>query len=496
MTEKITQSTSAPATPTSPTGPSGGDVTQRRAKFVTGSIFRHVVTMTATGAVGMIAVFAVDLANLFYISLLGQAELAAAIGYSATIMFFNNALSIGMMIGGSAVIARAVGEERHDLAKRRAGSALIAVFLMMIVMASVIFSFIPELLTFIGARDNTHTIATSFLSIVIPSMPFLGLSMMLAGIMRANGDAKGSMYVTLAGGFASAVLDPIFIFGFGLGIEGAAIASILSRFVMIAVGIRGTVQTKQLISRPTGLADLLVQWRVLFPIAIPAILTNIATPVGNAYVTMAIADFGDDAVAGWAIVGRIQPLAWTALFALSGSVGPIFGQNLGAGLYDRVRMTLRDSMYFILGYSAVVWLILFFAQDLIVRAFGATGGAADFVRFFCTWIAPSGIFMGFLFVSNAAFNNLGYPAYSTAFNWGRSTLGTVPTVMLGTYLAGAEGAILGQAAGAVLFGFMAILSCFRVINRKQGGPGSGSGEPTEIWYRRALSPFSSAKGNM
>jgi putative MATE family efflux protein len=483
MTEKITQPTSPPAAPTSPTDPSG-DKPQRRAKFVTGSIFRHVVTMTATGAVGMIAVFAVDLANLFYISLLGQAELAAAIGYSATIMFFNNALSIGMMIGGSAVIARAVGEERHDLAKRRAGSALIAVFLMMIVMASVIFSFIPELLAFIGARGNTHTIATSFLSIVIPSMPFLGLSMMLAGIMRANGDAKGSMYVTLAGGFASAVLDPIFIFGFGLGIEGAAIASILSRFMMIAVGIRGTMQTKQLISRPAGLADLLAQWRVLFPIAIPAILTNIATPVG------------DDAVAGWAIVGRIQPLAWTALFALSGSVGPIFGQNLGAGLYDRVRMTLRDSMYFILGYSAVVWLILFLAQDLIVQAFGATGGAADFVRFFCTWIAPSGIFMGFLFVSNAAFNNLGYPAYSTAFNWGRSTLGTVPTVMLGTYLAGAEGAILGQAVGAVLFGLMAILSCFRVINRKQGGPGSGSGEPTEIWYRRALSPFSSAKGNM
>ena len=301
MTDKITQPSSAAA-------PQPDDRASQRAKFVTGSIFRHVVTMTATGAVGMIAVFMVDLANLFYISLLGQAELAAAIGYSATIMFFNNSLSIGMMIGGSAIIARALGEERKELAKRRAGSALIAVFLMMIVVAGLVFAFIPQLLTFIGAKGDTHTIATSFLSIVIPSMPFLGISMMLAGIMRANGDAKGSMYVTLAGGFASAILDPIFIFGFGLGIEGAAIASVLSRFVMIGMGIRGTLFVKQILAKPTDMEDLFSQWRVLFPIAVPAMLTNVATPVGNAYVTMSIADYGDQAVAGWAIIGRIQPL--------------------------------------------------------------------------------------------------------------------------------------------------------------------------------------------
>nr|WP_321982068.1 MATE family efflux transporter [uncultured Cohaesibacter sp.] len=489
MTEKITQPSSAAA-------PQPDAGATQRAKFVTGSIFRHVVTMTATGAVGMIAVFMVDLANLFYISLLGQAELAAAIGYSATIMFFNNSLSIGMMIGGSAIIARALGEERKELAKRRAGSALIAVFLMMIVMAGLVFAFIPELLTFIGAKGDTHSIAVSFLSIVIPSMPFLGISMMLAGIMRANGDAKGSMYVTLAGGFASAILDPIFIFGFGLGIEGAAIASVLSRFVMIGMGIRGTLFVKQILAKPDSLEDLFSQWRVLFPIAIPAMLTNVATPVGNAYVTMSIADYGDQAVAGWAIIGRIQPLAWTALFALSGSVGPIFGQNLGAGLHDRVTRTLRDSMYFILGYSLFVWFILFVAQGMIVDIFQAEGDAADFVRFFCTWIAPSSIFMGFLFVSNAAFNNLGHPAYSTAFNWGRSTLGTIPTVMLGTYLAGAEGALLGQAVGAVIFGLMAILTCFYVINQQHGHGDASAANPVENWYRRALSPFSSGKGNM
>ncbi|SNY92131.1 putative efflux protein, MATE family [Cohaesibacter sp. ES.047] len=469
----------------------------QRGKFVTGSIFHHVVTMTAAGSVGLLAVFSVDFANLFYISLLGETELAAAIGYSATIMFFNNAVGIGMTIGGSAIVARALGPGDKELARRRAGSALLTVLGLMAILASSIYMFIPELLTLIGAAGEAHTVAVGFLSIVIPSLPLLGISMMLAGFLRASGDAKGSMFVTLSGGFASAILDPIFIFGFDMGVEGAAIASVLSRLVMIGVGLRGAVYLHNLVHLPRSLKEVVEHWKVLLPIALPAILTNVATPVGNAYVTMAIAPYGDEVVAGWAIVGRIIPLSYTALFALSGSVGPIFGQNLGVGQMDRVKETLKSSMYFILGYTTLVWLILFVAQGWIVMAFGAEGNTAQFVRYYCTWIAPSGIFLGFLFVTNAAFNNLGYPTYSTGFNWGRATIGTIPPVMLGTHLAGAEGALLGQAIGNCVFGLAAILTCFYVISRKKADiDPDGSEGPGDYYSQRALSPLSSGKANM
>ena len=467
-------------------------------KFVTGSIFRHVVTMTGAGSIGLLAVFAVDFANLFYISLLGETELAAAIGYSATIMFFNTSVGIGMTIGGTAIIARALGPGDRDLARRRAGSALVTVALVMIGIAGVMYVYIPHMLTLIGAKGEAHRVAVGFLSIVIPSLPLLGIAMMLGGVLRACGDAKGAMMVTLSGGFASAVLDPIFIFVFDMGVTGAAIASVLSRFVMVFAGLKGAVMRHHLVQMPQTLAELVSHWRVLFPIALPAIATNVATPVGNAYVTMAVAHYGDAAVAGWAIVGRILPIANTALFALSGSVGPIFGQNLGAKHYDRVRATLRESMTFILIYAISVWMLLLFAQDLIVLLFNAEGETEAFVRFFCNWVAASGIFLGFLFVSNAAFNNLGYPTYSTFFNWGKATVGTVPPVMLGTWLAGAEGAILGQAIGALVFGSLSIYTCFRVINRCEVDkplPGQSKSRDTAMW-RRALSGLSSGKANM
>ena len=89
---------------------------------------------------------------------------------------------------------------------------------------------------------------------------------------------------------------------------------------------------------------LLAAARPFFAIGLPAMMTQIATPVGNAFVTAEIARFGDGAVAGWAIIGRIVPVAFGVIFALSGAVGPIIGQNFGARRYDRLQSTMRDSL--------------------------------------------------------------------------------------------------------------------------------------------------------
>ena len=86
-------------------------------KFVSGSVLRHVLTMAATGSIGLVSVFAVDLLNLFYLSLLGQKQLAAAVGYAGTLLFFITSLAIGLSIAVSALVARALG--RGDQARAR-----------------------------------------------------------------------------------------------------------------------------------------------------------------------------------------------------------------------------------------------------------------------------------------------------------------------------------------------------------------------------------------
>jgi Na+-driven multidrug efflux pump len=113
----------------------------------------------------------------------------------------------------------------------------------------------------------------------------------------------------------------------------------------------------------------------------------------------------------------------------------------------------------------VTWLVLVLARDAIVAAVGASGDTASLVIFFCLVSGPIWFFNGLLFVSNASFNNLGFPLYSTAFNWGRATLGTMPFALLGAHYGGPEGAIVGVGIGSVVFGTAAIATAFRTMRK-------------------------------
>jgi putative MATE family efflux protein len=433
-------------------------------KFVAGSTMRHVVVMTATGSLGLMAIFVVDFLDLFYISLLGQQELAAAIGYAGTVLFFMTSMCIGVSIAATALVSRALGAGRREESRRLGASSLLFILAVAGLVSAAMLPLLTPILSLLGATGRTLDIAWRFLMIVTPSAPLLGLGMAAAGLLRSIGDARRAMYVTLAGAVVTALLDPLFIFVLGLGVDGAAIVAILSRLTLAGVGLYGCIRIHDMLARPS-FAAALGDTPALAAIAVPAVLANIATPIAFAYTTAAIAAFGDSAVAGYAVIGRISPLAFCAIFALSGSVGPIFGQNLGARRYDRLERTLTDSLVFVLIYCAVVWALLLLLQEPIVRLFGATEQGAALIRFFCRYVAGTFIFLGALFVANAAFNNLGFPTWSTLFNWGRATLGTVPFVAIGAAYFAAEGALAGQAVGGIMFGIVAVLVCYRVVRR-------------------------------
>lgn len=458
--------------------------------FTTGSTMRHVIVMTSTSSVGLVAIFFVDAVNLFYISLLGQQELAAAIGYAATIMFFSISVCIGIAIATAALVGRALGAGDQELAKARATSSLVYLVVIAILFAVALFPAIPAVLSLLGAKGETRELAIGFMQIVVPSIPLLGLGMCLGALLRAKGDPKRAMYVTLSGGAAALVLDPLFIFGFDMGINGAAIATVLVRLVIVAVGFWGVIRVHNMLGKlniPAAIKDV----QPFLTIAVPAIATQMATPVGNAYVTAAIAEFGDDAVAGWAIIGRVLPVAFGVIFALSGAVGPILSQNYGARNFGRVSSTMRDALLFTLIYCLSIWAVLAIFSPFIVSVFDASGQAANLVSLFCLIVAGSFLFNGALFVANAAFNNLGFPIYATLFNWGRATLGIIPFVMVGKAY-GAEGILVGWGLGAILFGVGSVWVAFRQIKRlperQHDQDAKADAHPS------AQSPFTSGKG--
>lgn len=433
-----------------------------KARFTTGSTMRHVVVMTATGSIGLMSLFVVDFADMYFLSLLGEKEVAGAAGYAGSIIMLNISVCIGLTIAVSALVSRAVGAGRNEDARQFAASTVLFTLLLTSALAVVLWFGADPLLRLLGATGETHAIALSFSKIIVPSLPLLGLGMCCAGILRAIGDPKRSMYTTLSGGIVNAVLDPVFIFALAFGANGAAIASVFARLAIAGVGLHGVVVVHGFLPWPRW-AWFRRDLRAVSAIAVPAMTTNIATPFSMAYTTAVMAGFGDSAVAAWAIIGRIVPLCFGVVFSLSGAIGPIIGQNYGAMLLERVRRSYLDALKFAGLYVTAVCIVLFVLQDAIIALVSASGQAAVLIGLFCTWIALSWAFAGAQFVANAAFNNLGKAHWSAIANWAKATLGTVPFIHYGAQWGGAEGALWGMAAGSVVFGIASAIAGYLLL---------------------------------
>ena len=432
-------------------------------RFLTGSTMGHVARMTATGAFGITFVFLVDAANLLWLSQLGDPTLVAAIGFAFAIQFFSVSSGVGLMIASTAMVSRSIGVGHRELARRQAGAAVVISAVFQAMVAALIVIFRHEFVALAGASGETAELAARYLWMTIPSLVVMAVGMTCSGVLRAEGLGAKAMYVTLLSGSLLMVIDPILILWLGLGLDGAAIGLVAFRFALMGLGIYFAAVQHGLIAAPDwgGIKQIL---RPYMAIAVPAIATQMATPAGNYFLTIVMAPFGDDAVAAWAVVGRLTVVAFGGIFALSAAIGGIFGQNFGAGQYDRLRTTYRDALIFCLIYTLATWVIFLIATPTAIRLFGLTGQGAEILWAFSTIGVGGFVFVGALFVSNSAFNNLGKPARSTLVNWLKDGVLSWPSAALLAASFGATGVIYGQALASCLAGSIACLWGWRFVS--------------------------------
>lgn len=424
---------------------------------------RHIIVMSLSASVGLVSLFVVDFVDLYFISLLGDTSLTAAVGFSGTLLFFGMSVTIGLMIAMSALGARRIGAGDLDGAREIATSVMTVGLIIGTVFGALFWVFAPNLLGLLGATGHAQQAATGYLRIIVPSMPIMALAMVSSGLLRAHGDARRAMNVTLSAGIVNAILDPVFIFGLGLGLEGAAWASVCARLTMSLTAMY-PIMTKYGGFAAFDMNRFRGHLAAIFAIAGPAILTNLATPAGTAFVTRAISPYGDEAVAGMSVIARLLPLAFCVIFALSGAVGPIVGQNFGAHHYGRVRETIRKSVLFTIIYTVGIWGVLFLSNGFIAEQFNLTGSGRSLVFWFTLLAAPLMFFNGVLFVCNAVLNNLDRPIWSTWLNWGRNTLGIIPFVWIGAKIGEAPGVMIGQYTGGIFFAILAFWISMRLVD--------------------------------
>ena len=260
--------------------------------------------------IGLLAIFAVDLADAFWVARLGTLELAA-LGFCFPAVHVIFSISLGLSTAGTAVMAQRIGAGNTDGARNFARDTLIVSILLMAAVSTIGLLTMDLIFSAIGATGTTLAQVKSFMIVFYPSALVLVIPMVSNGMLRGAGDTRWPAIIMVIVAVLNAGLDPLLIFGAGpipaLGLKGAAWATLLARVVSVFIALGILHYRERLISwsRPTwqGLVESL---RHIGQIGLPSATTNAITPLATVLVTAVVAGFGDAAVAGLTTAMRIE----------------------------------------------------------------------------------------------------------------------------------------------------------------------------------------------
>ena len=439
-----------------------------KATYTEGPVFGHISALAITSAIGMFAIMIVDLVDMYFISILGQPSLAAAVGFAGLGLFLGASVTIGISISVSTLVAQALGAEDESRAQRIATHGFLYSLLWTIPITILTLVYAEDLLSLIGARGETLSLAVGYFRIVGASLPILGLAFVATSLLRAVGAAKLSMWSTIIGGAVNAIIDPILIFGAGMGLTGAAIASVISRISVAAIALYSVVKMHGLIIRPVW-SKLIADFAALSALALPSMLTNLSAPASSAFATSQMARYGTDAVAAASVIGRLTPVAFAGLYGLSGAVGPVASQNMGAGNFHRIRQSITSVAKFVVLYVVPVMVLMYFAQDTLIAIFGLQGEAAELLSFYATFVVGSYLLFGLQLGSNPVFTSLRHPGFATLSNVIRDLLLAIPLIYLLSSEFGSRGVLAGQAVANSIAGILAFAVAWWMSGKVERG---------------------------
>lgn len=427
-----------------------------------GHVPLSLARLTAPMMMGVSSSILVQVLEMGFIGQLSTAHVAA-ITFTFPLTMVLTSIALGISIGTSSVIARSVGQQSQshnssDDVQRLGTHSLILVIIAMSVLAVLCWLSIDPIFLALGADKETLPLIHSYLDIYLPGSIFFTVAMILGSIMRANGSATVPGLIMTAGSLAHLLLDPILIFGwFGvpaMGLSGAATAMTVTRLVAMIVTLIYVFRGSMVLSSDHFRAFFASTKRILH-VGIPAIATNLIGPVTAAYITRLMANYGETAVAAFGVANRIESVAAMLMFALSGSIGPFVGQNLGAKRLDRVRDGVKASYQFSLVWGLAVALPLFVFGDAIAGLIDSSPEVVAIAALYLALVPWSYGCWGMLMMATASFNAVGKPLPSTALAFARMVVIYIPLASLLNHYYGYQGIFIATLASNTLLGVAA-----------------------------------------
>jgi putative MATE family efflux protein len=432
----------------------------KKRNVLEGSIKNHMLRLALPSIGGMFAITAFNLTDTYFVSKLGTDALAA-MGFTFPVVMVVGSISSGISLGAASVLARAMGSGNEHKMHRIATDGIFLSILTVFIISIIGYFTMDPLFKALGASGESLRLVKEYMSIWYIGAFVVVVPPVSDSAMRAMGDMIRPLIVMLICAIGNVILDPILIFGwFGLpamGIEGAALATIISRFLgMIATLSFVAFHYKLIDFKYKSFGELFESWTDIIRIGIPNVLVRLLPQVLRAIMTRLAASIAIASVAAIAAGQRIESFATIISMAVGVSIVPIIGQNFGASKFSRVLEMRKILIRFAVLYGVVIAVLVFPVAEYVSSIFSSD---AEVIKLTAMYIRI--VFIGSIGLNqynwiSEAFNAAGKPRYSLQINLVGTVFIILPLVYVGAKLFNFQGMLFGLVLGQVLVGIYAI----------------------------------------
>ncbi len=431
-----------------------------RPNLLTADPQRALISLAVPTLLGIIFILAVNLVDTYFVGQLGTDELAA-MSFTFPVATLVTSVGFGLGVGTTSAVSRALGSGDTATSQRLVTHGLLLGTAVVLVISLVGITTQDVVFRSLGAEPQLLPLLNEYMTIWYAGAIFLVVPMMGTGALRASGDAKTPALVMAVAALSNVVLDPMFIFGFGpiepMGIQGAAIATVISRAFTLLVTAVILVRRDVLDIHIPSPGDLWTSWRQILSVGIPASISNAIVPVATAVMTALVASYGAASVAGFGIASRLESFVLIPAMALTAALTPFIGQNWGGHHPERVAESMRISTRFVLLWGLGAWSVLWLVGDTVAGVFTDDPMVIEVAHTYM-WLVPASYgAAGLVSVVSASFNAVDRAIRSTVLSALRSLVLAVPLAFLGAAIADLKGIFVGIAAASLVTGAAAML---------------------------------------
>ena len=362
---------------------------RRDVDMTEGAIIPHLITFALPLLIGNIFQQLYNTVDTWVVGNYVSKEAFAAVGTVGPIINMLIGFFMGLSSGAGVVISQYYGAKKYDKVSHTVHTALVMTLVLGILFTFVGIGMTPFMLRMMKTPESVFPQSSAYLTIYFAGVIGLMVYNISAGIMRAIGDSQRPFYFLVVSALMNIALDLLFVLAFGMGVEGVALATVVSQCTSAVLCVITLLRTDNCVRfRPSKLRVHMDVLKQIIRVGIPAAIQMMITAFSNIFVQSYINYFGDDVMAGWTAYGKIDQLMFLPMQSLALASTTYVGQNLGIGQVERAKKGVSAALIMSFISTAIVMVPIIAAAPHFVAFFNDEANVIEYGTLFLRYITP------------------------------------------------------------------------------------------------------------